>query len=95
MRPTAFISVLIILLLFSAPLSGCLGGDDGDCSDGPVILQFVEVVSDPDAITVANIRFADLDGDGVEEIFATHPMLGEISRVDCSSGTCVEERISE
>jgi len=95
MRPPAILTVLIVLLLFSTPLSGCLGDDDGDCLDGPVILEFMEVVSDPDAITVANIRFADLDGDGAEEIFATHPMLGEISRVDCSSGTCVEERISE
>lgn len=95
MRPQPTLTVLLILLLLAAPLSGCLGGDDDECTDGPVILQFVEVVPDPDAITVANVRFADLDGDGVEEIFATHPMLGEITRVDCSSGTCVEERISE
>jgi hypothetical protein len=88
-------ATLLVLLLLTAPLAGCLGGDDGECSDGSGRLKFVEVVSDPDTITVANVRFGDLDGDGSEELFATHPIDSEIAHVDCSSGTCVEERFSE
>ena len=38
-------TILLVLLLLAAPLAGCLGGDGGECSDRPVLLEFVEVNS--------------------------------------------------
>ena len=65
---------LVLLMFFITILSGCVSPPkDIPCIEG---LTTNEYLTDPDDATVANINLADLDGDGVDEIFATRPLDG-------------------
>ncbi len=84
---------LVLLMFFITILSGCVSPPkDIPCIEG---LTTNEYLTDPDDATVANINLADLDGDGVDEIFATRPLDGFFTRWICDEDGCIEEIFTE
>jgi hypothetical protein len=86
-------SILMILMVLCVFFSGCVSSPNEEpCQEG---LSTIEYLPDPDGVTTANIRLADLDGNGVDEIFSTHPLDGIITRVICDEAGCVEQVFSD
>lgn len=87
-KPLALTLSLLILLM------GCLSipEEQPSCDEG---LSFIELVDDSENLTVANIRLADIDGDGKDEILSTRPLDGLFTIANCDSTDCEEEEISD
>jgi len=85
--------LLLFMMLICTILSGCVNPPEKiQCEEG---LTTVEYLSDPDEATVANINLADLNGDGIDEIFSTRPLDGIVTRAICDSNDCTEQTFSE
>ena len=85
--------IILTVLLVSAFFSGCVGPQEEiPCEEG---LAAIEFQSDPDGVTVANIRLADLDGDGSDEIISTQPLDGIITIADCNQDGCNEKILDQ
>ena len=86
-------TICCMLIIFTSLLSGCIESSEKvSCVEG---LSTTELFSDPENSTIANIRLADLDDNGIEEIFSTYPLDGKVIRALCDGGECVENEFNE
>ena len=85
--------LLIFMMFMGSAFTGCFGPpEEVPCKEG---LTTAEYLPDSDDATVANINLADLNGDGVDEIFSTRPLDGIVTRAICDTDGCIEQIFSE
>jgi len=86
-------SLLVTLLIFPL-MVGCIGDEKDPSKECDTGIDYEPLVPDPFSSTVANVRLADWDSDGIDEAFYTMPLDGVVSLLDCDSTGCDETTIS-